>query len=86
MPTKLKFILDWIIIIITINDNKLPEKESKVVGLNNVPEIKPPMKVLLKPTINANLKFLISSSIRITTFARPSFIKGKGLGTKFSTI
>ncbi len=62
----------------------LPERESKVVGLNKAPEKKPPMIVLLIATIDADLKSEEISNSKTTIFAKPNRIKGNGLGMKLS--
>ena len=84
IPIILKSRGNFINISINTKARRVPPNESRVVGLNSIPDNKPPNNVLAIATIKAERILPVNIKAKITTLDRPSFINGNGFGTKLS--
>jgi hypothetical protein len=71
---------------IKLPPEKDPTKENKKTYENKVPEIIPCPKTFRKISKKYCLGFKIKSETKIGRFAKPSRIKGTGLGIKYSIL
>ena len=83
-PMILKLIPDLNNKNITKTAKMLPLKESRTVGLMIRPENIPPIIVFPAVTSNADGNPSLTSTYSTITFANPSFMNGKGRGSRFS--